>query len=98
MDIYIPRNWEFGSALPKFRNYGGGGVEPAKPPFGTPLAKFGRFRQILAEVLIFLTSRDYFDQSTVVYMTYLVRVSDFTVLQTCCVLVRQCLMKKRSCG
>jgi hypothetical protein len=37
MYVYIPRNWEFGSALAKLRNFGGGGFEPPKPPFGTPL-------------------------------------------------------------
>jgi hypothetical protein len=30
--MYIPWNWEFGSALAKPRNFGGGGVEPPKPP------------------------------------------------------------------
>jgi hypothetical protein len=30
--MYIPRNWEFGSASAKLRNFGGG-----PPPFGTPL-------------------------------------------------------------
>jgi hypothetical protein len=33
--MYIPRNWEFGSALPKLRNFGV--VEPRDPPFGTSL-------------------------------------------------------------
>jgi hypothetical protein len=33
--MYCPRNWEFGSALPTRQN-GGGGVEPPKPPLGTP--------------------------------------------------------------
>jgi uncharacterized protein YbdZ (MbtH family) len=35
--MYIPRNWEFGSALAKLRNFVGWGVDPPKPPFGTPL-------------------------------------------------------------
>jgi hypothetical protein len=37
--MYIPRNWEFGSALAKLRNGGrGGGLNPPKTtPFGTPL-------------------------------------------------------------
>jgi hypothetical protein len=36
--MYIPRNWEFGSALAKLRNFGGRGVELHNPsPFGTPL-------------------------------------------------------------
>jgi hypothetical protein len=30
--MYIPRNWEFGSALLKIRNLGEGGFEPPKPP------------------------------------------------------------------
>jgi hypothetical protein len=30
--MYIPRNWKFGSALSKRRNFGGGGVEPPTPP------------------------------------------------------------------
>jgi hypothetical protein len=29
--MYFPRNWEFGSALSKFRNFGGG-AEPPKLP------------------------------------------------------------------
>jgi hypothetical protein len=38
LQMYIPQNWEFGSALAKLRNFGGGGgVEPLKPPVGTPL-------------------------------------------------------------
>jgi hypothetical protein len=32
--VYFPRNWEFGSALSKLRNFGGGGGER---PLGTPL-------------------------------------------------------------
>jgi hypothetical protein len=36
--IYFPRNWEFGSALSKLQNFGGGGVlEPPNRPLGTPL-------------------------------------------------------------
>jgi hypothetical protein len=36
--MYFPRNWEFGSALSKLRNFGGWGrFEPPKPPLGTPL-------------------------------------------------------------
>jgi hypothetical protein len=35
--MYIPRNWEFGSALAKLRNFGGGGLKPQTLPFGTPL-------------------------------------------------------------
>jgi hypothetical protein len=37
--MYFPLNWEFGSALSKLRNFGGGGdgLNPPKPaPFGTP--------------------------------------------------------------
>jgi hypothetical protein len=31
--MYFPRNWEFGSALSKLRNFvGGGGVNQSKPP------------------------------------------------------------------
>jgi hypothetical protein len=30
--MYFPRNWEFGSTLSKLWNFGGGGVEPSKPP------------------------------------------------------------------
>jgi hypothetical protein len=29
--MYIPWNWEFGSALAKLQNFGGGGVEPQNP-------------------------------------------------------------------
>jgi hypothetical protein len=37
--MYIPRNWEFRSALAKLRNLGGGGgVTP--PHFVTPLSQF----------------------------------------------------------
>ena len=37
--MYFPRNWEFGSALSKLRNFGGGGgfEHPQTPPLGTPL-------------------------------------------------------------
>jgi hypothetical protein len=36
--MYIPRNWEFGPAFSKLRNFGGG-FEPPKhpPPLGTPV-------------------------------------------------------------
>jgi hypothetical protein len=38
LQMYIPRNWEFGSALTKLRIFGGWGVlNPPNPPFGTPL-------------------------------------------------------------
>jgi hypothetical protein len=30
--MYFPRNWEFGSALSKLQNFGGGGLNPPKPP------------------------------------------------------------------
>jgi len=34
----FPRNWEFGSALSKLRNFGGEGVSsPKTPPLGAPL-------------------------------------------------------------
>jgi hypothetical protein len=36
LQMYIPWNWEFGSALAKLRNWGEGGVEPP-PPLDTPL-------------------------------------------------------------
>ena len=35
--MYFPRNWEFGSALSKFRNFGGGFEHPKPPPLGTSL-------------------------------------------------------------
>jgi hypothetical protein len=35
LQMYFPRNWEFGSALSKLRNFGG--FEPPQTPFGTPL-------------------------------------------------------------
>jgi hypothetical protein len=35
--MYIPRNWEFGSALVKLRKFGGGGG--VEPPLGTPLLR-----------------------------------------------------------
>jgi hypothetical protein len=34
--MYFPQNWEFGSALSKLRDIGGG-FEPPKLPLGTPL-------------------------------------------------------------
>ena len=38
--MYFPRNWEFGSALSKLRNFRGGGFERPKPPLGSmPLAQ-----------------------------------------------------------
>jgi hypothetical protein len=33
LQMYIPRNWEFGSALAKLQNFG----EVFNPPFSTPL-------------------------------------------------------------
>ena len=30
--MYFPRNWEFGSALSKLRNFGGGFEHPKQPP------------------------------------------------------------------
>jgi hypothetical protein len=44
--MYIPRNWEFGSALAKLRNFGGGGgfeSPPKTPYFGTPLLHVTKF-------------------------------------------------------
>jgi hypothetical protein len=36
--MYIPRNWEFGSALSKLRNFGGwGGLNPLTPRYATAL-------------------------------------------------------------
>jgi hypothetical protein len=32
--MYFPQNWEFGSALSKLRNFGGGGVWNPNPPSG----------------------------------------------------------------
>jgi hypothetical protein len=29
--MYFPHNWEFGSALSKLQNFGGGGVKPPNP-------------------------------------------------------------------
>jgi hypothetical protein len=39
--MYIPRNWEFGQAFSKLRNFGGE-VEPPKhpPPLGTPVFNY----------------------------------------------------------
>jgi hypothetical protein len=38
LQMYIPRNWEFGQAFSKLRNFGGGGVNPQTPhPPGTPV-------------------------------------------------------------
>jgi hypothetical protein len=38
--IYFPRNWEFGSALSKLRNFGGEAEPPQTSPLGTPLLSF----------------------------------------------------------
>jgi hypothetical protein len=36
--MYIPRKWDYGSALAKLRNFGGGGLQPPpNHPSGTPL-------------------------------------------------------------
>jgi hypothetical protein len=35
--MYIPRNWEFGSALEKLRNFGGGLNPPNPPRYATGL-------------------------------------------------------------
>jgi hypothetical protein len=47
--MYIPRNWGFGSALAKLRNFGGGGGWTSQTtPIGTPLvAHWGRCLNIL---------------------------------------------------
>jgi hypothetical protein len=41
--MYFPRNWNFGSALSKLRNFGGGGrlTPPPQNPLGTPLTTWG---------------------------------------------------------
>ena len=40
LQMYFPRNWEFGSALSKLRNFGRGGLNTPNPPsLGTPLAQ-----------------------------------------------------------
>jgi hypothetical protein len=38
LQTYISRNWEFGTAFLKLRNFGGGGVVVNPPPLGTPVA------------------------------------------------------------
>jgi hypothetical protein len=38
--MYFPRDWEFGSASSKLRNFGGGVFEHPKPPLGMPLIKW----------------------------------------------------------
>jgi hypothetical protein len=40
--MYIPRNWEFGSALAKLRNFGAGGGRRRTPSLGTPLTTVER--------------------------------------------------------
>jgi hypothetical protein len=37
--MYFQRNWEFGSALSKLRNFGGWGLNPPNTPLGTPLQR-----------------------------------------------------------
>jgi hypothetical protein len=37
--MYIPRNWEFGSALAKLPNFGGGGELNPQTTLGTPLSE-----------------------------------------------------------
>jgi hypothetical protein len=34
--MYIPRNWKFGQAFSKLRNFGGG-LNPPNTPLGTPV-------------------------------------------------------------
>jgi hypothetical protein len=54
--MYFPRNWEFGSALSKLRNFGGGGggYNPPQTPLGTPLshAKQGKSKSIASLFLM----------------------------------------------
>jgi hypothetical protein len=42
LSVYIPRNWEFGSALSKFRNFRGGFKTPQTPtpPLCMPMILF----------------------------------------------------------
>jgi hypothetical protein len=41
--MYFPRNWEFGLAFLKLRNFGRVGFEPLTP-LGTPLKNNGVFK------------------------------------------------------
>jgi hypothetical protein len=38
--MYFSKELVFGSALSKFRNFGGKGLNPSKSPLGTPLRRF----------------------------------------------------------
>jgi hypothetical protein len=53
--MYFPRNWEFGSALSKLRNFGGRGdlnLPNPPPPLGTPLLMWNvRITPLLSYVL-----------------------------------------------
>jgi hypothetical protein len=41
--MYFPRNWDFGSALSKLRNFGGSVFEPPKTSLGRPLGWLPEF-------------------------------------------------------
>jgi hypothetical protein len=59
--MYFPRNWEFGSALSKLRNFGGGGGfgTPPNHPNGKPLTELKRVFRVSHRLLsaTFLTVR-----------------------------------------
>jgi hypothetical protein len=48
--MYFPRNWEFGSALSKLRNFGGGGLNPPNPPPGYASADSATYK-LTTEIL-----------------------------------------------
>jgi hypothetical protein len=57
--MYIPRNWEFGSAFSKLRNFGGGGVNSPTPPrYATALTVVGNYPNIRRVNFIITSVRD----------------------------------------
>jgi hypothetical protein len=50
--VYFPRNWEFGSALSKLRNFGGRGVEPPPPSVCHWRRVYGSFRTLVTNYQI----------------------------------------------
>jgi hypothetical protein len=58
LQMYFPRNWEFGSALSKLRNLGGGSTPPPNTPrYATATTALNVFASARALLLVFRSAR-----------------------------------------
>jgi hypothetical protein len=57
--MYFPQNWDFGSALLKLWNFGGGGLNPPNhsPPLSTPLTGNKNKKNTVKLLLALLSSK-----------------------------------------